>query len=183
MKCLKKMYKKEKKKELPDWLTVTAHNPLYHCGKISHRTQHWMETVTQSDLARNLQPNHEDSIVTQPLWERKREKESKVEGENPIHKSLSWLLIPQRRPDLQTMNHTFALTWRQTHRYNLSSHMYSHMANGCASLSPIIKLFLSFHQGDGGRGQSRDGEGGGGGSTGQTREVERWGIHTGGRER
>lgn len=25
--------------------------------------------------------------------------------------------------------------------------MYSHMANGCASLSPIIKQFLSFHLG------------------------------------
>lgn len=72
---LNEMFEKDvqkRKKELPDWLTVTAHNPLYHCGKISHRTQHWMETVTQSDLARNLQPNHEDSIVTQPLCERER---------------------------------------------------------------------------------------------------------------
>lgn len=55
-----------------------------------------------------------------------------------------------------------------THRYNLSSHV----ANGCATVSPVIKLYVSFHQGDRRRGQMRreDVEG-----IQERQERQRWG--------
>lgn len=46
------------------------------------------------------------------------------------------------------MNHTFALTSRQTHTNNLSPHLRSHMATGCALVSPVIRIYLSFQRGE-----------------------------------
>lgn len=46
------------------------------------------------------------------------------------------------------MNHMFTLTSRQTHTNNLSPHLRSHMATGCALVSPVIRIYLSFQRGE-----------------------------------
>ncbi len=60
---------KKKKKQQPDWQwqhTV----PSIAVAKFPTGLNIGVETVSQSDPARKLQPNYEDSIVTQPPWER-----------------------------------------------------------------------------------------------------------------
>lgn len=96
-----------------------------------------METVSQTHPDTKLHPNYEDSIMTQHPREREREdgekrrEREKAEGENPIHKSLSRRLIPQRTP-----NHTlFSQMKTNTHSLDSSPHMCSHMANGCAAVT------------------------------------------------
>lgn len=152
-------------KEVCDWQWQPS-VPAIAVAKFPTGLGSEVETVSQSDSA-NLQPNYEDWVVTQDPWEREWGRRKKIQSINLCPGKC----FADEIPDLQTMNHIFALTWRQTRRWNLSSHMCSRAANGCVSVSPVIKLCLSFHQGDRRRGDKKRIKKREGANTG---EGERW---------